>query len=401
MSKYKIQGVGIDCSTLEFSPIDEIDFGYLFTSIGANNEEVIREFVQNNSGSPIITKIDFLDRCVEAVANHVSILGRDIDLLLVDASCDFEKYAKNLTNLLDYRYVDVIGVYNPESVDRLKEIMSIVSDIKYVGLDFCPLNFNYELMKFIKEQNISIVGFNPFGGKINSWNVINSFSVPYLLEFVATYSTLSILSGRDVYLSWKEKDYLEDLIDKEIRDENLYRLDKSISKLQKPFNKMTGISLKVDLNHTIPVGLPDSIFNPDDLEISLGDAVEDCRDFDVEVKSIEDIVYNNYRLFQPPEDTESDAAIISLFKPVVKELIIDKLGKDWVISEQRAGEKIFILTAMRPIYKGRWIFRRLAGIEIKNYLFYINNKSLEFTEISVPDENENTQFASLEGTDSY
>ena len=399
MIKYKIQGVGIDCTNLEFSPLDEMDFGYLYTSIEANNEETIREFVQSNSGSPLITRISFLDKCIDAVLNHLnSLLRENIDLLLVDANCDFEKYAKNLTYLLDYRFVDVIGVYNPESVDQLKKIMSVVSDIKYVGLELCPLNFNYELVKFLIEQNIDIIGFNHFGGKLSSWGLIDSFSVPYLLEFAATYSTLSILSGRDIYLSWKEKDYLEDLIEKEIRDANLYRLDKSVSKLYKPLNKMTGVSLKVDLNHTIPVGLSDSIFNPEDLEISLGDAVEDCRDFDIELKSIEDIVYNQYKLFTPPEDTESDAAIISLFKPTVKELMHNKFGKGWVISEQRAGDKIFVLTAMHPIYRGRWIFRRLVKLETKNYLFYINNKSLEFTEISVP---ENVQFAGLEGTDSY
>lgn len=381
MRTFKIQGVGIDCTTLDYPPLEDMDFDYLFTSIEANNEEIIREFVRDiNSGSPLITRLSFLDRCLDAVANHVNELGRDtIDLLLVDAGCDFVKYADKLSYLVESRYVDVLGVYNPESVDRLKEIMSVVSNLKYVGLEICPLNFNYDLVKFIQEQGLEIVAFNPFGGKLSSWGLINSFSVPYLLEFMAFYSVLGILSGHDVYLSWKEKDYLNSLIGKPVRDENLYLLDKNISKLYESYNKMVGMSLKVDLNHTMPVQLPDSIFSPDDIELNLGEAIEDTRDFDIAVGGVEDKVYDRYRDFALPGDTESDLAIISLFKPVAKDIIREKLGSEWAVSEQRVDKKMFIIYAICPIYKGKWIFRRLREMKIKNYLFCINNKSLEFT----------------------
>lgn len=381
MKTFKIQGVGLDCTTLDYPPLEEMDFDYLFTSIEANNEEVIRGFVRDvNPSSPLITRLGFLDRCFDAVTNHLDGLGRDsIDLLLVDSGCDFVKYADKLSYLVESRLVDVIGVYNPDSVDRLKEIMSVVSNLKYVGLEICPLNFNYDLVKFIQEQGLEIVAFNPFGGKLSSWGLINSFSVSYLLEFMAFYSVLGILSGHDVYLSWKEKDYLNGLIGKPVRDENLYSLDRNVSKLYEPFNKMIGMSLKIDLNHTMPVQLPDSIFSFDEVELNLGEAIEDTRDFDIAVGGIEDEVYDAYRDFEVPEDTESDLAIISLFKPTVKDIIQERLGPDWVVSEQKVDEKIFIIYAICPVYRGRWIFRRLREMKIKNYLFCINNKSLEFT----------------------
>ena len=398
MSKFKIQGVGIDCSTIEFSPLEDLDFEYLFTSIEANNESVIEEFIKTNSGSPLITRIDFLDKSSLAIKNHLYGIDRDyIDLLLVNANCDFVKYADDLSYLVDYKFVDVIGVYNPESVDRLKEIMSVIPNLKYVGLEICPLNFNLELMQFIKENELEVIAFNPFGGKISSWGVISSLTVPFLLEFMASYATLGILSGRDVYLSWKEKDYLEDLIDQENTREGNYSLDKSVSGLYKPLQKVVGMSLKMDINHTLPIDKPDSLFAPDELEITLGEAVKDCRDFDVEVESLEDDVYNLYKDFKTPDDTDSDSAIISLFKPIVQETMFNLFGHDWIISEQKIDDKIFILSATHPIFRGWGWFRRLKKVEVKNYLFSINNKSLEFTKIA---ENENIQFANLEGLDS-
>ena len=384
MSKFKIEGVGLDTTTLDYSPSEDNVFGYLCTSVLSNNEHEIEEYVKSCSGSPLVTKIDFIDRSSEALGLHLDQIGREmVDLLLVDAKCDFLKYVEELSFLVDHKYVDVIGIYNPESVERIEEIKSVLPNLKYIGLDICPLNFNYEIISWAKDNNVDIIGFNPFGGHINGQGVIDSFSVPYLLEFFASYVTLGFLSGRDIFSSNQEKEYLESLIGKEPKNPSLYELNKSVFKLPKPLKKAVGVSLKLDVNHIIPVGFPDAMYNPEELEFSLGKALEDTRDFDVEVGSLEDDVYNYYEDFKIPEDTDSDFAILSLFRPHVLDLVkvFYPEVEGWEIHCSRAGEKIFVITAIQPHFWGRGIFKRLVGADMKNYMLYINNKSLEFCEL--------------------
>ena len=381
MSKFKIEGVGLDLTTLDYSPSEDFEFDYLCTSILSNNESTIKEYVNQCSGSPLVTKIDFLDRSSEAIGLHLDQLERDnIDLLLVDSKCDFVKYADELSFLVDRGYVDVIGIYNPESVDRIKEIMSVLPSLKYIGLELCPLNFNYEIISWARENGISIVGFNPFGGHISGNAVIDSFTVPYLLEFFATYTTLGFLSGRDVFASKQHKDYLKNLIGKDIKEPKIYTLNKTISKLYKPLKKAAEVSIKLDPGHIIPVGLRDAVFDPEELEIRLGKALEETNDFDVEVGGLIDSVYKYYEEFKTPEDTESDLAILALFRPHVIDTV-RSFYRDWDVRDAKVGEKLFVITALKPIFRGHGIFKRMREVKMKNFMLYINNKSLEFCEL--------------------
>lgn len=385
MSKlFKIEGVGLDLTTLDYSPSEDNEFGYLCTSITANNEDAISEYVKQCSGSPLVTKIDFLDRSSEAVGLHLDQIGRGtIDLLLVDAKCDFIKYADELSFLVDRGYVDAIGIYNPESVDRIKEIQTVLPNLEYIGMDICPLNFNHEIISWAYEEAIQIIGFNAFGGHISSQAVIDSFSVPYLLEFFASYVTLGFLSSRDIFAARQDRDYLDSLIGKEVKNPKMYSLDKSVFKLLKPIKKAVEVSLKLDVNHIIPLGFQDTLYVPEELEIRLGKAAEETRDFDVEVGSLEDDIYKYYEDFITPKDTDSDLAILSLFRPHVVETIKYYYSEDkgWEVRSSRAGEKLFIITAIKPHFWGFGMFKRLDGAEMKNYMLYINNKSLEFCEL--------------------
>ncbi len=384
MSKFKIEGVGLDLTTLDYSPSEDNEFGYLCTSITANNEDAIREYVKECSGSPLVTKIDFIDRASEAVGLHLDQLERSmVDLLLVDAKCDFIKYADELSFLVDRKYVDVIGVYNLESVERAKEIKTVLPNLKYIGMELCPLNFNYEIISWARENDISIVGFNPFGGHISAQGIIDSFTVPYLLEFFSSYITLGFLSSRDIFAARQDKDYMESLIGKEIRDSKIYNLDKSVSKLFKPIKKAIGVSISLDVNHTLPLGLVDALYDPSELVIQLGKALENTKDFDVEVGGVEYEVYKYYEDFVVPEDTESDLVILAMFRPHVVNLVKSFYTEEngWEVRCSRAGEKLFVITALKPHFWGRGFFKRLVGADIKNYMLYINNKSLEFCEL--------------------
>ena len=374
MSKFKVMGVGIDTTHLDYTPGEEFDFDYMFTSITANNENVLKGY---SPGAPLVTYIDFLDKSDEAINNHLDLLERDkVDLLLVDANCDFKKYVDTINTSLASETVDSIGIYGPTSIDQVKEIQNVLPNIKYIGLEICPLNFNYELITWAEENGIEIIGFNPFGGHISAAGIIDSFSVPYLLGFASTYCALVFLSGRDIVTAGDDRGYITNLIGEETSD--IYKLDKSVNKLYKPFKKAVGVSLKLDANHTLPLNNQEAIFSPSELVIKLGQAEEETRDFDTEVGSIIDSVYSFYRGFKTPEDTESDAAIIALIKNRIMELIKNN-NNDLSVSFGKLGENIIIINVKEKV-RGK-LFGRVKRTLYRNFLLSVNNKSLEFCEL--------------------
>lgn len=397
MSNFKIKGVGIDTTKLDYAPSEEFEFDYVFTSITANNEVYIKNL---SKYAQIVTYINFLDKSDEAIREHLDLLDKDsIALLLIDANCDFIKYADTINSCIDLGYVEEVGIYGPTSIERVKEIQEVLPSLRFVGLEFSPLNFNYELISWMVENNLELIGFNPFGGHISAAGMIDAFSVPYLLEFSSAYSTLLFLSGRDIFTAEEDKGYVEQLIGKESSDD-IYKLEKSISKLYKPIIRGSiGVSLKLGLNHILPLHNQEAIFRPDELEIKLGDPIEEVRDFDVLLGSVEDVVYDYYGSFKTPDDTDSDEAMIALTKGHVMDILSLEYGEDWTVTFNKIGDKLFIINLSKPTFKGKWLFKRLVGSESVNYIYSINNKSLEFCKLELPEEEANSEAEIVESAD--
>ena len=152
MSKFRIEGVGIDTTTLEYLPGEDFEFQYIFTSISSNNENIVRDFSKN---AALVTYIDFLDKSDEAIISHLELLERDtIDLLLVDSKCDFIKYADTLSSCVDSGQVDTIGIMEPESVERIKEIQEVLPNLKYIGL--FATGYNNIDIEYCRKNNITV-----------------------------------------------------------------------------------------------------------------------------------------------------------------------------------------------------------------------------------------------------
>lgn len=380
MSKFKVQGVGLDTTNIVYKPVNDYFyfFDYVLTSVKANNEAQIKDYIK---GASLITYIDFLDKSDDAILYHLEQLERDmVDLLLVDAKCDFSKYADTLSAMVDRGMVESIGIYGPASVDRIKEIQEVLPDLKYVGLDFCPLSFDADIMNYLREQEgVDILGFNPFGGKLSAQGVINSFSVPYLLSFSAYYSTIVFLSGRDIFTAAEERAYLLDLIDTEATE--IYSLDKSVSKLYKPMKQVVGVSLKLDPNHTLPIPTDTDLYSYQDLELVLGKAKREINDLDYVVAGPEDQAYKYYRLFKPAEDDGTDESIIALIKPVIMTILKDE-NPDSEINLLKISSNIFVFNITK-VEIGGWLRKKVKKTEYKNYLLSVSNKELEFCEIEM------------------
>ena len=376
MAKYRIEGVGLDTTTLEYLPGEDFEFQYIFTKLSGNNENIVKDF---SKYSALVTYTDFLDKSDEAIMSHLELLDRSIiDLLLVDAKCDFKKYTDVLNSCISSGSVDTIGVYGPESVERLKEIQEVLPNLKYIGLEICPLNFNYEVVSWAQENGIEIIGFNPFGGRISAAGVIESFSVPYLLGFASYYSKLLFLSGRDLFAAADGRDYVTELIGAE-EEEPIYDLQKSVDKLYKPLKKSVHVSVKFDSTYTLPVDNPRSIFSPSELVLKLGKEEKKVADeIEIVPDSVEDNVYSYYGQFTPPQDTDSDEIRMALLKP----RIIDFLELEWPgwnVEFSKLGERIIIFNVSK-IYEKKFLKKRKPA-EYRNYLFSITNGELEFHQL--------------------
>ncbi len=170
-------------------------FDYFHTSISANNDFLISEFIKSFPGGNLITSIDFLDNPERALLGHLLELGRKkVDLLLIDSEVILKNLGtvkETIKQLREYKIIEEFGVKNPKTAEDLKAMEEAIEEkIKFVSLDLCPLNFNYDIVNYCKENTIDLLGFNPFGGYINSASVISSFTIPYLLGFAGNYCSV-------------------------------------------------------------------------------------------------------------------------------------------------------------------------------------------------------------------
>ena len=383
MSKFKIKNIGIDTTQLDYSP-SENNFSHVHTSISANNDFEINEYIKQKEDSVLITSIDFLDKCDVAIINHLQELEREkINLLLVDASCDLVKYADTLNDLLERDIIGEIGLKNPNSVDDIKKAMETLSQLRFVSLDICPLNFNYDIIDWCNKNNIDIIGFNPLGGYFSYTNIINSFTVPYLLGFAAYYCTIVFLSGRDPLLAEEDRTYLEDLINRESEQTYIFELNKNVFKLNKPLKRTISTYLSVLGDNTIYYDNPFSLYSYYEIQMTLGDKDKDKlinlhkRE---EKDTLEEAVENYFNEIEVPEDATSPGDAISIVRPKILDLArIEYSDIDgWMVGSFKIDENTYIISAVRKLKVHRFLRKAKTELEKKNYILYYNDVDEDF-----------------------
>lgn len=360
-NKFKISGVGLDTRRLTICPSNSFDelFDYIHTSISENNDYIISDFIKYQSGALLITTIDFSDTMESALTGHLLTIGRNkIDLLLINSNCKWNP--DNINQLKTSGIIDSIGISNPDSIDRIIELRNELGNenIKYISLDICPLNFNYDIINWCSENNITILGFNPFGGHISAPSIIDSFSVPYLLGFSATYSSIVFLSGEDIYQCIPERDYLNSLIGKEV--EPKYILKKNISKLYKPIKKTIETSLKIGDNIIFPYKCPDTIYDHSDIILNLGKIIETLPE-QLEKSNLEEEVYLISDILYKPEDANS-SDLFAIYRYRVLELLKVRFPESsWEHVYGKLGDKLMAIV-VRKENKTGWIKKKVDVI---------------------------------------
>lgn len=375
MTKPKFKSIGLDTRNLEYGPIDFDNFEYVVASISANNPYETSSILNScKENSKLVVITDFLDSLDVAILGYLSEIQRDyIDLLLVDAKCDFQGYVENLGVLIESKTVRHLGIINPVSGVQLEKIKLTIPDLVYIGLDLCPMNYNKEVLDWCARNNAQIIGFNQFGGHLSAPSLIESFTVPYLLNFASLYSDIIILSGSDVKNAINNYNYLDELKDFELQEKD-YKLEKSVSKLIRPMKKCVYSLLKLeDESLEIPFNSPGEIYSPKELGLNFK-TQKLSTPFDTEKTKpdiIEETVCNNISEMHKPEDGDY-LSFISILRPrilgTLQKYYTEK--QNWQISYFRATDNTFVFGVNRKnvtsnyllyVDDKTWIFRKLKN----------------------------------------
>ena len=372
MSKPKFKSIGLDTRNLEYGPLYFDKFEYVVSSIRANNPHETYGILNScNKDVKLVLITDFLDSLDVSIVGYLSEVQRDyIDLLLVDAKCDIQKYIHYLGVLVESKTVRHIGIINPVSVSQLEKIKITIPDLVYVGLDLCPLNYNKEVLDWCSKNNVQVLGFNQFGGHLSAPSLIESFSAPYLLNFSALYSDIIILSGSNIKNALNNYNYLEELMDFELYEKD-YKLDKSVSKLIKPMKKCVHSLLKIeDEGLELPFNDPGELYSPE--EISLGfktQIMKDTGNKQIKPDIIEEIVCKNISEMHRPEDGDY-LSFISILRPRILGTLQKyyKEKQNWQLSYFMATDNMYVFSASRKEKR-------------TNYLLYVDDKTWIFRKL--------------------
>ena len=378
---FKISEVGIDTTRINtiLGPEEFESFQYIHTSISSGNDTTIKGGI--TSSHILITSIDFLDSCDVAVMRHLDELGKDkVDLLLVDSDCKVEDNVDILNNLIISGFVSEVGIKNPKSVKRLEELRKKISEISYVSLDICPLCFPWSIIKYCQENNIKILGFNPFGGRINYTRLIEGFSVPYLLSFISAYSDIVFLSGSRLDLISTESEYLLDLINREYGKE--FVITQDVNKLLKDPKKAVNTSLKLDDNTLIPFDNGELVFSYPELSFNLGKiGLHIPAEITEGEDRLVDAVYDYYKtISDSPADNPSPINKMSLLRYTILDLTRMEYPEinGWKIFCTKVSDLVFVISGVKTTETKRFLKKSKKTTEQVNYILYYNGSQLVF-----------------------
>lgn len=379
--KFKVQGVGIDTSTIITKPWEESRgeiYDYIHTSISGNNDFLISDYVKSQPGAALITTIDFIDNPELVLLGHLMVLERDkIDLLLVNGNA-LERRIDNIKDIIiglkNSKLIEEFGISEPSSIEQIKKVEDAIGKkIKFISLDICPLHFNYDVINYAKENSIDILGFNPFGGHLSSGGVIESFTIPYLLAFSSTYSSIIFLSGRNLLGSIECRDYIRaNIIGSESASK--YILKKNVSRLYKPIKKVvdTSIILREDL--VLSYNLPEVMYPLGELYITLGKSYNLFPKGEEERSDLEKEVFGLLEITSFPQDATLDDIYAICRHQVIGTLKINFPEEDgWKINLINVGDRILGIGVTRKI-KNKKFWKKSGKQESSYFLLAVPDR---------------------------
>lgn len=395
MSVFKLRGVGVDTSTIKQVPTQtDIKPDYVFTSISANNDYLLDKYLLKESESDqrtkIYTYISFNIRFEEYIKYHLEFLKSDyIDVAFFDVSADWSWLKDKQESLKDI--IKGYGIYMPKSVEEIENIINTFgSKVSSIAISCSPLDYNYEIMTWCRENNVEVSGFNPIGGYISAPRNIESFTLQYLLNFAAYHCDLVFLSGRNLReVSRSILYYYENFLGLQEGEEDsnksdlssLYGMNKSMHRDVAPLKKLINTSInvaEVGLDCFIKYDDPNFILSLDSIKLFLGKAktvippTETIEDVDEDLTKYLNSVDLGKNINDPMEK-----AVIIRYKSLEYIKSTYKSEDNWKYKCATLGESILTYSLHRPASRVGKRFWQRATPEINlNILIVITSEKI-------------------------
>jgi hypothetical protein len=359
--KFKIGGVGLDCSTLPYRPAYTYLPDYLYIDTSANNIGLVEDMLENKS---VIVRVGTSGVGMLDILRGTGLT--EIDVLLLPASSPID--LEELKKVLDELEIGCVGIDRPENLTQCREAAEEIKKVilpTYVSLSINPVHFQKDIVDWAEENEIDILGLDPFGGFLSAPSVIQSFTIPFLLTFTAAYSKIVFLSGRDIINAYNNSRFLTALIDGEVEEE-LVKMSKSVDHLVKPLPKLVHSGLRLGDEGIVPYEDPEALINPGEVVLKL-DRVE-WKGGEEEDEIVKQILDFDLLTMPLPENVDTGTKISIILPSLISEL---KKATGCKIEAAKMGTATFLISLEEEKREKRYLWKDKKWVEKKYYIFHM------------------------------
>lgn len=365
MSRFRVSGIGLDLGTVDYELDPKITgrYDYFYTRLSDCNEFYVSGLVKSQGEAELIIELPFVTEPVlSLLRDHLKAFGRErADIILIT---DLGKTDMKKLEELKY-YSARFGLNNPGRVDDIEVLRKVVGEeeAKYIALDVSPLKFDYDLITRCHGLGLDLIGRNGMSGYLNHPVAINSFSVPYLLSFSAMYCEIPILSGRDIYLSGRDRDFMEQLKG-ERTESDIFNLTGNVNRLSQGLDKFVYTSLNLSDVLRLDYNDPGKMFGYSEVSLRLTGTEEDqylvdtLRDNDIS---------NILKVLEYPGEDYLDLAM-AYYK--VKDYVKLKYPESdkWEVSFYKMADRVIGVKAVKTGYDG-WLIRKRVDDGVNMFIY--------------------------------
>ena len=359
--KIRVEGVGLDCSTLPYRPAQHYLPDYLYIDTSANNFSLVEDMLEDKS---VIVRVGTSGVGMLEILRGIGLKEVDVLLLPTTTPIDIEELKK----VLNQFEIGCVGIDRPENLTQCREAAEEIKKVilpTYVSLSISPVHYQKDIIDWAEENEIDILGLDPFGGFLSAPSVIQSFTIPFLLTFTAAYSKIVFLSGRDIINAYNNSRFLTALIDGEVKEE-LVGMSKSVDHLVKPLPKLVHSGLRLGDEGIVPYEDPEALINPGEVVLKL-DKVE-WKGEEEEDEIVKQILDFDLLTLPLPNELDTGTKISIILPSLISEL---KKATGYKIEAAKMGTATFLISVEEEKREKRYLWKDKVWKEKKYYIFHM------------------------------
>lgn len=172
--------------------------GYIETSLEYDNDILLNKHISKTT--KILSKIPYLkDLDITVEFNRLS-LGVEYNQLhvLLDAKTDWEN-PENKNEVLKISDKYRIGLYGVTNIDQILAFREGINTLDFIEVDLNPLLYPKSILDYSKENEITVISHDIFGGKYWAGYLEEMFPKGFLFDFARYNSGIQVIPGDDLY----------------------------------------------------------------------------------------------------------------------------------------------------------------------------------------------------------